>query len=133
MTRKHNTAHAPSITQLEADPRANYYQAHHDARSEARSTLQLASYPAGRARIIAAWARGKCSVLISRNVDAYTLFFGDVNAAAFAALHAEIARELIGARAALAQPRSYPADKALARRRIARARWLRLELEYQCS
>jgi hypothetical protein len=131
MTRKHNTTHAPSLRQLEADPRAAYYQAHHDAREEARNSLGLAAYAAGRARIVASWTWGKCSVLVSRNIDAYTLFFGDVNAAATAALNAEIAAELDRAGAARRQPKTYPADKALARRAIGRARWLRQELEYQ--
>jgi hypothetical protein len=128
MTRKHNTQHAPSLTQLSADTRAAYYQAHHDAREEARTTFKIARYAAGRASVFADWGNGRCNVLIQRYHPPGAAWWPSIEADSVTALISETCRELDCARAALTQRRTYPADKALARRCISRARWLRIAL-----
>ena len=106
--------------------RLAYYQAHHDCREIARNTLGLSSEQSGRAYIVASWVNARSSVLVTRNYNGSN--WAELDANARAALRAEIARELDCASAALTQNRVYGADKALARRAIDRARWLRRAL-----
>jgi hypothetical protein len=127
MTRKHDTTNAPSIAALMRDTRAAYYQAHHDVRELARNNLNISSEMVGRAYIIASWTHGRNSVLVAPRL-AHGATMAEVEARAISASRAEMARELNAAAAALRQPRSYPADKAFARRRIDRAKQIRLSL-----